>query len=154
MNDLWAVGLTGAMVGGALGWPLLRHASGPGDAAPDQPRMLGAMFLLGAAAVTLIATSHGGIAPPPLADLLEHIEYAGDLLFWALLTLWLRRATGLDTSPAVTAAIVAAPLSLYLVAATATHEPPRFIWLLPASVLGTGYAIVRARQSKDDTNAG
>ena len=101
MNELWAIGLTGAMVGGALGWPLVRGLGGTGDQAAER-RMLGVLFLLGAVAVALIATVHSRHMSPLAALSAQHVVSAGDLVFWSLLTVWVRRATGLATSTRAT----------------------------------------------------
>ena len=67
MNDLWVFGFTGAMLGGALGWPLLRWPGATNDVTAAQRRLLGSLFLLGAVAAALIAADHGQLTSPRIA---------------------------------------------------------------------------------------
>lgn len=144
MNELWVVGFTGAVVAAALSWPLLGWSHGTSTVMSAHHRMLGVLLLLGAIAAALIATDHGQLASPRVAISLEHLVYAGDVLFWSLLTLWMRRATHMKLRTASTVAIVGMPLGLYAGLVSIFDGPPRFIWLLPLSVLGAGYAMTRA----------
>jgi AraC-like DNA-binding protein len=153
-NDLWAIGLTGAMVGGALGWPLVRGMGRTAGGAAER-RMLGALFLLGSIAVALIATAHSGRMPPMAAVSVEHVVSAGDLVFWSLLTVWVRRVTGLSTSTQAMVNGVGVPLLAYALLAVALNGPPPFVWLLPVSASGAAYAVSRCVRSgayRGDTN--
>jgi len=154
MNDLWAVGLTGAMVGGALGWPLVRGLGGTADGAAER-RMLGVLFLLGSIAVALIAIAHSRRMPPMAALSVAHVVSAGDLVFWSLLTVWVRRVTGLSTSTQAMVKGVVVPLLAYALLAVALNGPPPFVWLLPVSASGAAYAVsrrVRSGASREGAN--
>jgi AraC-like DNA-binding protein len=148
MNDLWMLGFTGAMVGGALGWPLLRCGAVTSGVMGAERRALGVLLLLGAIATALIATQHGRLAPPRMSISLEHVLYGGNLVFWSLLTLWMRRATGLPTTLTMRLAIVVLPLAFYALLAATLGRPPHFVWLLPISIAGALYATFRAQRSR------
>ena len=136
--ELWAIGLTGAAVGGALGWPLVRR---PAAEAGLDTRLLGVMLLLGAVAAALIAAEHGNVLPPLTERMAAHLISFGDLVFWSLLVLWIRGATGRETGTSGRGLLVALPLVAYAVLAVAHGgRPPRFIWLLPAGVAAAVYA--------------
>ena len=136
-SDLWAIGLTGAVVGGALGWPLLRWQGPPAGA---NLRLLGAMLLIGAAAVACISAAHGDLLPPLTAWTAGHLLYAGDLVFWSLLVTWVRGATGRTTTAMMRAAVVGVPLAAYAALTAAQgFARPSFIWLLPAGYAAATY---------------
>jgi AraC-like DNA-binding protein len=138
-NDLWVVGMTGAVLGGALGWPLLRR---PNDTAGTRIpiRLLGAMLLMGAAAVGLIAADHGDLLSPAAALVTGHVVYAGDLVFWALFVIWVRRAIGAGTVTPAWVVLLSAPLVAYAAYAAQGHGPPPFVWLLPVGTASIAYA--------------
>ena len=143
MNDLWVVGLAGAAVGGALGWPLMRWALEAGAVTRDGPkvpvRLLGAMLLLGAIAVGLIAADHSELLAPGARLVVEHVVYAGNLIFWALLVIWIRTAIGLETRDSFRTVLIAAPLVAYAIYVSQSSAPPRFVWLLPVGTAATIY---------------
>ena len=143
VNDLWTVGLAGAMVGTAVGWPLLRVRAVTGDVTTGSTRMIGGLLLGGAVATALIAVSHSELASPSVALSFEHLQKSGNLLFWSLFVLWIRRSTGLRTGAKGAFAVVAAPLLTYAVGAGRIGGPPEFIWLLPLGGLATIYALRR-----------
>ena len=143
INDLWTVGLAGAMVGTAVGWPLLRVRAVAGDVTTGSTRMIGGLLLGGALATALIAVSHSELASPPVALSFEHLQKGGNLLFWSLFVLWIRRSTGLRTGAEAALAVVAAPLLTYAIGAGRIGGPPEFIWLLPHGGLATIYAVRR-----------
>jgi AraC-like DNA-binding protein len=132
-----------APLGGALGWPLLRWPGATNDVTAAERRLLGSLFLLGAVAVALIAADHGQLTSRRIAISLEHLEYSGNLLFWSLFVVWVRRSTGLQSSRHAVALIIAMPLRIYATAGAAGERAPRFIWLLPAGYLASIYAGVR-----------
>lgn len=133
MNDLWMVGFTGAAVGAALGWPLLRA---PGA------RLLGSLLFLGSLAAATIAARHGAILPTNIATISEHVIYAGDLIFWAALVIWVRSAMGYTTAIRDRTTLVGTPLVAYAVIAAWTGDAPRFIWLLPVGTAASSYVYV------------
>jgi AraC-like DNA-binding protein len=67
-NDLWVVGLTGAAIGGVIGWPLLRRPAVTSGGTTLATRPLGALLLLGGAAVGLIAINHSGLVGSAARD--------------------------------------------------------------------------------------
>src|SRR5688572_6871876 len=77
VNDLWTVGLAGAMVGTAVGWPLLRVRAVTGDVTTGSTRMVGGLLLGGALATAIIAVSHSELASPSVALSFEHLQKSG-----------------------------------------------------------------------------
>jgi AraC-like DNA-binding protein len=110
-------------------------------------RWLGAMVIMGAAAVALIAVEHSERVSPAWRLASDHLQYAGNLVFWALLVIAVRTAVGLDTSRAARAVLVAAPLAAYAAGAVVTSRPPRFIWMLPVGTMATAYVCARVARS-------
>jgi AraC-like DNA-binding protein len=143
MNDLWTVGLAGAMVGTAVGWPLVRVRAVTGDATTGSTRMIGGLLLGGALATAIIAVSHSELPSPPVALSFEHLQKSGNLLFWSLFVIWIRRSTGLQSGARATVALVAAPLVTYAASASVISGPPGFVWLLPAGAVAATYALRR-----------
>jgi AraC-like DNA-binding protein len=133
MNDLWMVGFTGAAVGAALGWPLLRVPNA---------RLLGSLLLFGGVAAAMIAASHGNLFPDDVAGLTEHIVSAGNLVFWAALVIWVRSAMRRDTPTHVRAAVIAVPLIAYAAYVIDTTEPPPFLLMLPVGTAASTYVFV------------
>ena len=153
MNDLWTVGLAGSMVGTAVGWPLVRVRAVTGDVTTGSMRMIGGLLLGGALATALIAVSHSELPPPSVALSFEHLQKSGNLLFWSLFVLWVRRSTGLQTGAQTTVALIAAPLAAYLAIATVIGEPPGFVWLLPAGGVAASYALCRWLRHGEDSGS-
>jgi AraC-like DNA-binding protein len=139
MNELWMIGLTGAAVGGALGWPLVRGPLVTNAGTARSMRQLGVLLLMGGATVGLIAMRHSTLLPSAIATAAEHVVYAGNLTFWGALAIWVRSAMGRSTHPYVSAAMLGAPLVAYVGAALQMQSAPRFIWLLPAGTVATTY---------------
>ena len=131
------------MVGTAVGWPLLRVRAVTGDVTTESTRMIGGLLLGGAVATALIAVSHSDLPSPSVALSFEHLQKSGNLLFWSLFVLWIRRSTDLRTDAKATFALVAAPLLTYGAAAGRLAGPPEFVWLLPLGGLATVYALCR-----------
>jgi AraC-like DNA-binding protein len=143
LSDLWTVGLAGAMVGTAVGWPLVRVRTVTGDETRESTRMIGWLLLGGALATALIAVSHSDLPTPSVALSFEHLQKSGDVLFWSLFVLWIRRSTGLQTGAKAAFALVAVPLLTYAAVAGRMAAPPEFVWLLPVGGLATAYALCR-----------
>jgi AraC-like DNA-binding protein len=143
MNDLWAVGLAGALVGTAVGWPLLRLRAVTNDVTGGSLRMVGALLIGGAVATALIAVTHSRLPSPSMALSFEHLQKGGDLLFWSLLTLWIRYSTGAHTSRHTQIVLIAAPILTYAIFAARMDEPPGFAWLLPMGGASALYALIR-----------
>ena len=139
MNELWMIGLTGAAVGGALGWPLMRgpRVTNVGTAVPL--RLLGVLLFLGGVSVGLIALRHSSLLPPAISRATEHLVYAGNLTFWAALVIWVRSAVARPTPVYLRLAMFVAPLLVYSAFALRTQSVPSFIWLLPAGTVASGY---------------
>jgi AraC-like DNA-binding protein len=136
MNELWSIGLTGAAVAGAVGWPLVRRSSASVETAVSV-RVLGAMLLLAGLAAAIIAATHGRLITSNAARAGEHFLNGGDLVFWAVLLIWFRGATSLRTTPAAAALLIVAPLAAYVSYVAWVGDAPRFIWLLPAGMLSS-----------------
>jgi AraC-like DNA-binding protein len=139
MNDLWVIGFTGAAVGGAVGWPLLRGVRVTNGVTPPAIRLLGALLLFGGMSAGVIAARHGALLSPAIAIAAEHVIYGGNLLFWTALTIWVRSALGVSTARHAAAALMALPCAAYLAYAVVFREPPPFIVLLPVGTAATGY---------------
>ncbi len=105
--------------------------------------MIGGLLLGGALATALIALSHSELATPSIALSFEHLQKSGNLLFWSLFVLWIRRSTGLRTGAHAAFALVAVPLVTYAVVAGRIARPPEFMWLLPFGGFATIYVIRR-----------
>jgi AraC-like DNA-binding protein len=151
-NDLWAIGLTGAAVGGAVGWPLLRRPSAAPAVAGPGVHLLGTMLVLGAAAVAMISVNHSGSTTPATRLTLGHLVYAGDVLFYSLLVVWIRGVVRRPFSPAAARLAVGLPLAGYAAAATATWPtPPPFIVLLPVGAAAATYAAMLWKRADGGT---
>ena len=136
MTELWFIGITGAAVGGVLGWPMIRYAS------LTSVRLLGYLLCFGGVAAALIAAQHGAIVPRSWLPAVEHLLAAGNLAFWAGVVLWVRTCIGDETSRLASVLLFALPLSLYGAYALTTGDVPRFVWLLPAGTTASAYIYV------------
>jgi AraC-like DNA-binding protein len=132
MNELWIVGFTGAALGGALGWPMLR--------ASNSFRLLGSLLLLGAVAAGVIAARHGAIVPAGVAGAAAHLTQGGNLLFWAGFVVWVRAALHLRMSAPIRTALFVVPLAGYGMYVLRYGDVPQFVWLLPAGTAASAYA--------------
>jgi AraC-like DNA-binding protein len=149
MNDLWAVGLTGGCVGATVAWPLLRQRTVTGDVTDGSLRMVGMLLFGGSVATALIAITH---SPLPAADAssLQHAQKIGNVVFWSMFTLWIRRSTGRLTTVPAAASIFVVPLLAYAAFVAGAGEPPPFRWLLPIGAIASVHAVICARQATAD----
>ena len=149
MNELWMIGLTGAAVGGALGWPLVRAPLVTNAGTVRWMRQLGALLLMGGVTAGLIAMRHSTLLPSALATAAGHFVYAGNLTFWGALVIWVRSAMGRSTHRYVCVTMLGAPLMAYAAAAVQMQSAPRFIFLLPAGTVATTYMCALWLRNRD-----
>lgn len=143
-DQLWVFGMGGAVVGGALGAPLLRSGV-------DRHRQwLGGLLVTFGLLATLAATRHGRLATGPLDLAAAHLIDLLGLVAMPGLVCWAAAVTGVHPLRHGGAGLLWTPLGAYVLLVVGREGAPvPFAWLLPIAVGFTALAAdvwVRARR--------